>query len=57
MPRVVKPREFSELVIVFIVEDKADLLVRFKEVADHAGVVKHLFCALANLLWKGAVEM
>ena len=34
--------DFSELVVADIVEDQADLVVRFEETSDHAGVVKDL---------------
>ena len=52
-----KLRDFSELVIEFTVEDEADFLIWFEEVADHAGVVEDLLCALSNLLWEGAEKV
>ena len=35
-------RAFSELAVVLVAEDKADLLVGFEVAADHAGIVKDL---------------
>ena len=37
-----KLRYFSELAVELVVEDEADLLVRFKEAPNHTGVIKDL---------------
>ena len=48
---------FSELVVIDVVEDQADLVVRFEEAAGHAAVVKDLLCSLGNLLWSRAKKV
>ena len=37
-----KLREFSQLVVIDVVEDEADLLIGLEEAADHSGIVKNL---------------
>ena len=54
---VCKLMELSKLAVVLVADYEADLLVRFEEVADHARVIKHLFCTLGYRLWKGAKEV
>ena len=37
-----KLRKFSKLVVVDVVEDQADLIVRFEEASDHSRIVEDL---------------
>ena len=39
---LLKLRDFSELVVADVVEDEADLLIRFEVASDHAGVIEDL---------------
>ena len=40
----IKLRELSQPFVIDVVEDQADLIVRFEEASDHAGVVEDLRC-------------
>ena len=53
-----KLRPFSEFFVELVVNDEADLLVRFAEAAHHARVIKNLGCPFdRNRLWEGAKEV
>ena len=52
-----KLRDFSEFVVIDVVEDQADLIVGFEKAAYHSWVVKDLWSPLLNGLWEGAVDV
>ena len=39
---LLKLRDFSQLFVVDVVEDEAELLIGLVEAADHSGIVEHL---------------
>ena len=57
-PHLRKIRDHSELVVMLVAEDQADLIVRLEEASFHPRVIKHLGCSFdCKGLRKGTEEM
>ena len=58
--KLIKPlskfRDLPQFVVVFIVEDEANLVVRLKKASNHAGVVEHLVCTF-DRMGRGSKEV